>query len=236
MELLRIPTSSALCNLDFRMCSELLIGCIWHQDIPFVSACRIPLPTCFELESPLSSPFEEIDDGHCCAERFQRAFSVGVVLAISQRRTRALPGQGSAGGTDRHCCHHRDDAHHDVSHSLRGLCRDLYVSNLARKSTKDRQIRHDGSSCICLRGLLHHCRGNVVCEPSDVSVPLDRRDVVHHVLCPKHHDELYRRGTVRMVDRHHHPTLGHAYPGRGEAGRNVVGRRSDFPGQLGQCR
>jgi len=37
-----------------------------------VSACRILLPICFELESPLSSPFEEIDDGHRCSEHFER--------------------------------------------------------------------------------------------------------------------------------------------------------------------
>ena len=32
------------------------------------------------------------------------------------------------------------------------------------------------------------------------------------------------------------PTVGFAHPGRGKAGRNVVGGRSDYPGELGQCR
>src|ERR1700739_429293 len=60
---LRIPTSSALCSPASPMCNEPLIGYIWHQDTPFVSACKIPRPNCFELESPPSSPFAEIDDG-----------------------------------------------------------------------------------------------------------------------------------------------------------------------------
>jgi len=30
---------------------------------------------------------------------------------------------------------------------------------------------------------------------------------------PEHHDELYRRGTFRMVNRHHDPSVGFAHPG-----------------------